>query len=146
MTHWSALQLTEYFATISGSDEENAVVQLAVERAAEALDAEITAVVIGGVVRATWGLGAGTAGGELLSNLDFARSLELPGVGLLHTFAARLGRGTPDFLVVGRRETALEGAERQTVQAMAQLLSLVLRNVRALTAERKMREHELRLV
>ncbi|MFI5896177.1 putative bifunctional diguanylate cyclase/phosphodiesterase [Actinoplanes sp. NPDC051513] len=144
--HWSALQLTEYFATISGSDEENAVVQLAVERAAEALDAEIAAVVVDGTMRAAWGLGAGTPGSELLSNIDFARSVELPGVGVMHTFAARLGRGTPDFLVVGRRETALEGAERQTVQAMAQLLSLVLRNVRALTAERKMREHELRLV
>ena len=66
---WSASQLTEYFATISGSDEENVVVQLAVERAAEVLDAEIAAVVVDGTVRAAWGLGAGGAGGELLSTL-----------------------------------------------------------------------------
>ncbi len=134
--HWSTLQLTEYFATISGTDDEDIVLQLAAERAAEALEAEIAAVVIDGTVRAVWGLGAGTASAELLSKIGSARSVQLPGLDTMHTFAARLGRGTPDVLVVGRLDVPLAGAERQTVQAMAQLLSLVLRNVRALTAER----------
>ena len=140
--HWSTLQLTEFCAVLTGSDEEGKVLQLAAERAAEALEAEIAAVVIGGEIRALWGLADGTGGGVMLRDIGSARSVQLPGLGEVHTFAARLGRGTRDFLVVGRLDEALAGPERQTVQAMAQLLSLVLRNLRALTAERALREQE----
>jgi diguanylate cyclase (GGDEF)-like protein len=144
--HWSTLQLTEFCAVLTGGAEEDEVLQLAVERASEALEAEIAAVVIDGEVRAHWGLADGTAGSEALRGIGPARSVQLPGLGKVHTFAARLGRGTPDFLVVGRLELPLAGPERQTVQAMAQLLSLVLRNLRALTAERALREQEQTLL
>src|SRR4051794_26380711 len=138
--HWSTLQLTEYFSVISGADEEDAVLQLAAERATEALEAEVAAVVIGDEVRASWGFGSDEAGGELLGRVGSARTVDLPGMGTVHAFSARLGRGSTDYLVVGRLEVPLAGPERQTVQAMAQLLGLVVRNVRALTAERKLRE------
>jgi diguanylate cyclase (GGDEF)-like protein len=140
--HWSTLQLTEFCAVLTGSAQEDEVVQLAVERATEALEAEIAAVVIDGEVRAQWGLADGAAGSEALRCIGSARSVRLPDLGEVHTFAARLGRGTPDFLVVGRLDLPLAGPERQTVQAMAQLLNLVLRNLRALTAERTLREQE----
>ncbi|BCY08585.1 bifunctional diguanylate cyclase/phosphodiesterase [Actinoplanes sp. L3-i22] len=139
---WSTLQLTEFCAVLTGSAHEDDVLQLAVERACEALEAEIAAVVIDGRVRAHWGLAEAAAGSEALRTVGSARSLQLPELGTVHTFAARLGRGTRDFLVVGRLDLALAGPERQTVQAMAQLLSLVLRNLRALTAERGLREQE----
>src|SRR3954454_11629484 len=89
-----------------------------------------------------WSVGDGTAGSETLRGIGSARSVQLPGLGEVHTFAARLGRGTRDFLVVARLDVPLAGPDRQTVQAMAQLLSLVLRNLRALTAERTLREQE----
>ena len=141
--HWSTLQLTEFFSALSGGEQEGAVRQLAAERAAEALEAEIAAVVIDGTVRAVWGVRPGTADSEILSRVGPARTIELPALGTVHTFAARLGRGTGDFLVVGRLDHPLDGAERQTVQAMAQLLSLVLRNVRE-AAERRRLLEELR--
>ena len=140
--HWSTLQLTEFCAVLTGSAEEDEVLQLAVERATEALEAEIAAVVIHGELRALRGLADGSAGTEALRGIGSARSVQLPGLGEVHTFAARLGRGTRDFLVVGRLDVALAGPDRQTVQAMAQLLSLVLRNLRALTAERTLREQQ----
>jgi diguanylate cyclase (GGDEF)-like protein len=144
--HWSTLQLTEFCAVLTGSFEEDEVLQLAVERASEALEAEIAAVVVDGELRAHWGLADGTAATEALLGIGSARSAQLPGLGMVHTFAARLGRGTRDFLVVGRLDQPLAGPDRQTVQAMAQLLSLVLRNLRALTAERTLREQEQTLL
>ncbi|HEX5198480.1 MAG TPA: EAL domain-containing protein [Actinoplanes sp.] len=140
--HWSTLQLTEFCAVLTGSADEDEVLRLAVERASEALEAEIAAVVIEGEVRAHWGLAGDAAETETLRTIGSARSVRLAGLGEVHTFAARLGRGTGDFLVVGRLDLALAGPERQTVQAMAQLLSLVLRNLRALTAERSLREEQ----
>jgi diguanylate cyclase (GGDEF)-like protein len=144
--HWSTLQLTEFCAVLAGGTEEQEILQLAVERASETLEAEIAAVVVGGEVRAAWGLAGGTAGAEVLRDVGSARSVHLPALGDVHTFAARLGRGTSDFLVVGRLGTALTGPDRQTVQAMAQLLSLVLRNVRTLAAERGLREQQQELL
>ncbi|WP_433301211.1 putative bifunctional diguanylate cyclase/phosphodiesterase [Actinoplanes sp. CA-030573] len=140
--HWSTLQLTEFCAVLTGSNDEADVLQLAAERASEALEAEIAAVVIDGEVRAHWGVTDEVAASEALLGIGSARSVQLPGLGEIHAFAARLGRGTRDFLLVGRLDVALAGPERQTVQAMAQLLSLILRNLRALTAERTLRVQE----
>ena len=41
--HWSMHQLTEYFAAISASSDEETAIKVAVERAVEALDAEVGA-------------------------------------------------------------------------------------------------------
>ena len=49
--HWSTHQLTEYFAAVSTPDDDQAAVMVALERAAEALDAEVCAVVIEGELR-----------------------------------------------------------------------------------------------
>lgn len=144
--HWSTLQLTEFCAVLTGASDEDEVLQLAVERATEALDAEIAAVVMDGAVRALWGLADGAAARSALVGIGTARSVFLSELGQVHTFAARLGRGTGNFLVVGRLDVPLAGAERQAVQAMAQLLSLVLRNLHALTAERALREQEQNLL
>jgi diguanylate cyclase (GGDEF)-like protein len=140
--HWSTLQLTEFCAVLTGCDDEDEAMQRAVERAAEALEAEIAAVVVDGAVRALWGLAGGSPASEALCGIGSARSGHLPGLGEVHTFAARLSRGKPDVLVVGRLDLPLAGPDRQTVQGMAQLLNLVLRNLRTLSAERALREQQ----
>ena len=142
--HWSTLQLTEYFSGISGTEDEGAALQQAVERATETLEAEVGAVVIDGRVRATWGLGHDQDGAELLPLTGPAREVVLPGLGTLHGSAASLRGSGDDVLVVARQDSPLQAEERQLLQAMAQLLGLVLRNVRTLAAERALREDKER--
>ena len=48
--HWSTQQLTGFLATVSSASDERTAIRLAVERAAEALDAEVAALLLRGEV------------------------------------------------------------------------------------------------
>jgi hypothetical protein len=55
--HWSTHQLTEYFAAVSEPRDEHSAIAIAVERAVEAVEAEVGAVVIGDEPHGCWGFG-----------------------------------------------------------------------------------------
>jgi diguanylate cyclase (GGDEF)-like protein len=136
--HWSIHQLTEYFAAISVCADEDAAVTVAVERAVEALDAEVGAALLrdrpapAGVV----GLTAPLSVSQLEPVLRGATSVDLPSLGPAHAWYAGLGNAIDGGLFVARLDEELSAEERQMLQGMAQVLGLALRNLRALAIER----------
>ena len=145
---WTAQKLAEFLAAVSAFTSESAAALGAVERVAEALDAEVAAIVDGGELVAAIGYPAGEAP---VAELDAVargtrRELTVPGSGLcsatvvalVHPPGARLvvARSGPDDL--GREEIRL-------LQGMARLTSMALRVLSLLDAERALRrESELR--
>ncbi len=143
--HWSMHQLTEYFAAISASSDEETAIKVAVERAVEALDAEVGAARLAarGEWRGTIGLAAGLPDSVVEPVLRGASSVELPELGTAYACGADLGSAIDGCLFVARMSDPLSAEERQMLQGMAQVLGLALRNLRALAVERSLREdHE----
>jgi diguanylate cyclase (GGDEF)-like protein len=140
--HWSIHQLTEYFAAVSASPDEDAAIAVAVERAVEALDAEVGGALLhdraqlAGLV----GLTAPLAVSDIGPVLRGSTSVELPDLGPAHAWYAELGSVVDGGLFVARVDDELSGEERQMVQGMAQVLGLALRNLQALAVERSLRE------
>jgi diguanylate cyclase (GGDEF)-like protein len=136
--HWSIHQLTEYFAVVSASPDEEVAVRDAVERAVEALDAEVGAAVVDdrehleGLV----GLTAALPVAAIEPVLRGGTSIDLPGFGTVHACYAALGSAIGGGLFVARIDDALAAEERQMLQGMAQVLGLALRNLRAIAVVR----------
>src|SRR5207302_10578451 len=81
---WSTQQLAEFLAAVSSCETEASAALAAVERAAEALDADIAAIVCGGDVVAAVGYAEGAApAAELISVAagGAGAALAVPGVG-----------------------------------------------------------------
>jgi diguanylate cyclase (GGDEF)-like protein len=143
--HWSMHQLTEYFAAISASSDEETAIKVAVERAVEALDAEVGAARLDarGAWRGTIGLAARLPASVVEPVLRGASSVELPELGTAYACGADFGSAMDGCLFVARMSDPLSAEERQMLQGMAQILGLALRNLRALAVERSLREdHE----
>ncbi|MFN8077724.1 MAG: bifunctional diguanylate cyclase/phosphodiesterase [Kineosporiaceae bacterium] len=132
--HWSIQQLTDYLSEISGQQDERAAMEIAVERAAEALDAEIAAVATDDRIRCSVGFGLATPPPQLLTAARAAAVLPLPGIGRVHAACSRLHRGTEEYLVVARVDDGLDAEELQILHGMAQMLGLALRSLRTLEA------------
>jgi diguanylate cyclase (GGDEF)-like protein len=138
-------QLTEYFAAINASSDEDTAIRVGVERAVEALDAEVGAALLDdsdqlhGLVGLTAALPAAAVAPVFQQG---ASILDLPELGTAHVCGASLG-GTASAvgggLLVGRVDEAMSAEERQMLQGMAQVLGLALRNLRALAVERSLR-------
>jgi diguanylate cyclase (GGDEF)-like protein len=142
--HWSTHQLTEYFAAVSASADEDTTIQVAVERAVEAVEGEVGAAICGGGVRGLFGLLPPVPAATLAAITGSAPAVELPGIGLAHAAYADLGSGIGGELVVARVEDALTAEERQMLRGMAQVLGLALRNLRTLAVERSLRQERER--
>jgi diguanylate cyclase (GGDEF)-like protein len=138
--HWSIHQLTEYFDAVTSQEDERVAVRVAVERAVEALGAELGALVRDGEVLTCVGVGRGV---PPVDSLTLAATgcvvIEVPRLGLLHSAAARLDGDVSGHLVVGRIDDAFTGEERQLLQGMASVLGLALRSLRTLQTERTLR-------
>jgi diguanylate cyclase (GGDEF)-like protein len=136
--HWSIHQLTEYFAVVSASSDEEVAVRDAVERAVEALDAEVGGALLDNRAELVGlvGLTVRLPVPAIASVLDGASEVELPGLGPVHACYAPLGSSIDGGLFVARIDDALSAEERQMLQGMAQVLGLALRNLRALTVVR----------
>ncbi|HKT03156.1 MAG TPA: EAL domain-containing protein [Rugosimonospora sp.] len=141
--HWSMHQLTEYFTAISASADEDTAVRVGVERAVEALDAEVGAAQLDdrdrleGLVGVTADLPVAVVEPVLLRGQP---TLELPELGAVHACGANLGSAIGGGMLVARIDDPFSAEERQLLQGMAQVLGLALRNLRALAVERSLRE------
>jgi diguanylate cyclase (GGDEF)-like protein len=142
--HWSVHQLTEYLSEVSGQQDESQAMAVAAERAAEALDAEVAAVLIAGEVQARVGFGAQDPPKGLFSVARVGGTIAVPEIGVLHTCAADLGRYVAGALVAARLDEPLAPEEVQMLHGMAQMLGLALRGLRTLEAERILREERER--
>jgi hypothetical protein len=97
-------QLVELLATVSSFSDEVTAAQGAVERSAQALEAEVAAVVSGGVVAASVGFRAGEVPEKDLVDvaLRIREGLDVTGVGRCHTVTAPLGGERAGHLVLAR--------------------------------------------
>src|SRR3954452_15351226 len=151
--HWSTHQLTEYLVSVSRPGNPAGAMKIALERAIEAVEAEVGVVVIDGEVRASMGFGArgvpaaflvtGTRiGTETGTGTGAVWTMELAGSGLLHLAGAALNKvagqpdATSDRLITGRLDDSYDAEEIQMLQAMGLVLGLVLHNLNTLEAER----------
>jgi diguanylate cyclase (GGDEF)-like protein len=149
---WSTHQLTEFLALVSGARDETHAMEVAVERAAEALDAEVGAIVVGSRVEVALGVPAPGATGSALETLVGARPgdrervvLGPLGSGYSATVAiegVRDGR----MVLVRLGDEAFGGAEVSLLHGMARVLGLTLRLQRGIADERRQAEENARLL
>jgi len=137
--NWSTHQLTEFFAAVSSQPDEAEARTVGVELAAEALEAEVSALVADGALLAAHGLGAAPPLAALTEAAQGSKALELPGFGQLNAAVSPLGEGAPGSLLVCRVADPFSAEERQMLRGMAQVLGLSLRSLRTLAAERALR-------
>jgi diguanylate cyclase (GGDEF)-like protein len=138
--HWSIHQLTEYFEAVTSQDDECVAVRGAVERAVEALGAEVGALIRDDEVVASVGLGrAAPSVDAMRPALHGAGTIDLPPLGALRAAAALLDDDTGEYLVICRIDTDFSSEERQLLQGMASVLGLALRSLRTLQVERTLR-------
>jgi diguanylate cyclase (GGDEF)-like protein len=140
---WSTQQLVEFLALVSAFPDEQSAISGAVERAAEALEAEVGAIVREGRVLACTGFPAHEEHAETLVASAEARvsTIEVPGAGQCAVISVPLEDGGPGRLVLARSggET-FNRQEANLLRGMARVLTLALQGLRMLGDERALRE------
>src|SRR3954452_11596792 len=139
---WSTYQLTEVMDGVSRADDERSALQLAAERAAEALDAEVAAIVIRTSVHACVGFPHNSAPEREVIAVAEGRQGELvvPGVGPCATAKVVLQSQPPGVLLVARHgDERFESSEMALLAGMARVLALTQRLLRVVDAERTLR-------
>jgi PAS domain S-box-containing protein len=142
--NWSIQQLTGFLAMVSSAEDERTASHVAVERAAEALRADATALVRRGEVVASVGMPRdGTSAAALADAAEGnGTHLVLPGLGECPTMAITVEPDTPSRLVFARAGAGpFEADEVYLARGMAHVLSLSLRLFRVAAEERRQR-HE----
>jgi PAS domain S-box-containing protein len=140
--HWSTQQLTGFLASVSSASDERTASRLAVERAAEALDAEVAALLRRGEVYASIGFPSDPALEQVLADVAEGRATTLvaPGLGECSALAIEVEDETPASLVVARsRGTGFAVDELHLARGMARVLGLSLRLFRLAGDERRHR-------
>jgi diguanylate cyclase (GGDEF)-like protein len=151
MTAWSMLRLSEYFSAITRAGDEPAAARVAVQRATEATDAELGAVIWGGALGASVGLGRSPEPALFTGVRPGAETASFPGFGDAFVTVHALDGGYDERLVVARADGPFTPEERQMLQGMAKVLGLAVRGLRTIAAEQQLRlererEAEARLV
>ncbi|MGH9282993.1 MAG: diguanylate cyclase domain-containing protein, partial [Acidimicrobiales bacterium] len=135
---WSGQQLAELLAAVSSYDHEPAAVAGAVERAAEAVEAEVGALVRDGRVVSAVGFPKGRIPAEelCLAATGQVRVMDVPGAGPCDVLSVVVEDEVSTALVLARSGDPFSQMELALVRAMARVLSLSLRMLRTLDAER----------
>ncbi len=129
---WSTQQLTEFLALVASFTDEASATSGAVERAAEAVDAEVVALVRDGVVAAAIGFPDDDLPEDELVALaalgGASRAAHLPGLGACRVTIIALEGELPGQLLVARAGAEdFSGDERDLLRGMARVLLLTLR-------------------
>ena len=145
---WSTQQLAEFVAFVSGSNDEAEACQRAVERAAEALEAEVCALVRGDQLLAGIGFpdGSPPTAEEMKAIAQRPERRELANLGPLWTITTALDEPS-DALLLGRMgEEGFSQEEADLLRGMGRVLALTLRMLRTLDHERDLRRASQREV
>jgi signal transduction histidine kinase len=143
---WSTQQLAEFVAVVSTASSEAEAAQVAVERAAEALDADVAAIVCDGELVAAVGYpeNAVPVGDIEAAGPGRSRRLDVPGVGECQAAAAFLEHPPGAAFVVARQDS-LTREETGLMRGMARVAAITMRMLRVLDDERTAREEVERL-
>jgi signal transduction histidine kinase len=139
---WSTQQLAEFVATVSACETEPAAARAAVERAAEALDADVAAIVCRGELIAAVGYAEGTEPvGEFTRIRPGAPDswLIVPGAGRCPAAAVALAYPPGARLVVAR-SGGLTRQETGLMRGIARAAAMTMRMLSVLDHERAARE------
>jgi PAS domain S-box-containing protein len=140
--NWSIQQLTGFLAMVSSAEDERTASRVAVERAAEALEADVAALLTGGKVVASVGFERDPILEAALVDVADGQTARLmaPGVGDRAALAITVEPDTPSRLVFAR-ETERDFTPEDTYLArgMAHVLSLCLRLFGLAAEERRQR-------
>jgi diguanylate cyclase (GGDEF)-like protein len=141
VTSWSTQQLVEFLAAVSSLRDEEGATRIGVERAAEALEAEVGALVRDGEVVTSIGFPTGKTPADVLVQVAEGKrnGLELPGLGVLATAVVSVEEGSDDAIVLARSAEAFSADELNLLRGMARVLALTLRLLRFLDRERSLR-------
>jgi signal transduction histidine kinase len=138
---WSSQELAEFLVAMSSRESEVSAAQGAVERAAEALDAEVAAIVSDSRVIAQVGFAEGTAPVDELASVAAGRRHELavPGAGACATAVVALGHPPGAVFILARsRGAGLSRGEMSILRAMARAASMTMRMLSLLSEERRL--------
>lgn len=136
---WSLHLLSEVLAAFSVEDP-NAL-RTVINRVAEAVDAEVVAILQQGSISHCIGLSGGEQPLLLAHSLNHPASIDLA-AGHLHTHWAPMGKDA--LLVVGRLSEGFNLEERSLLRAMGRSIQLSAQVLQALTAEREAKDAALR--
>jgi diguanylate cyclase (GGDEF)-like protein len=138
---WSTQQLAEFLAAVSVAKDYPSAARVGVERAAEAFEAEVAAIVRDGGVEASIGFPEGAVpSAEIVAAVDRG-PLTLPGVGECCTTAAPFDDARGAWLVIGRvGDEGFAPEEVVLARSMARVMGLTERGLRVLENERALRE------
>jgi diguanylate cyclase (GGDEF)-like protein len=134
---WALEQLTAYLFGLASAGEPDAVVLEALDRAAEAMEAEVAALICDGSVISSIGFANGEAPVETLLHTVAGRltQADLPGVGPCHVSGASFESQGDCCLVVARTgDVAFSAEERNLLRGMSRALALNLQSARVLAA------------
>ncbi|MGI8684612.1 MAG: putative bifunctional diguanylate cyclase/phosphodiesterase, partial [Acidimicrobiales bacterium] len=139
---WSGQQLAEFLAAVSCFPDEAVAVASGVECIAQAVEAEVGAIVRKGRVVSSIGFPRDRVPTKALCRVAAGelRAIDVPGAGRCSTLSIALEEDGPTTLVMARSGEGFAHAEAALVRAMAGVLCLTLRMLRTLEAERSSRE------
>ena len=141
---WSTQQLAEFVAFVSASEDEASAALAAVERAAEALDAEVAAIVCGRELVTAVGYPEGAVPVAALASVApgvVGCELTIPGAGACPATGVSLEHPPGATLVVARSgPDGLSREEASLLRGMARVTSMTMRMLRLLGEERAARE------
>lgn len=145
---WSTQQLAEFVAVVSAARSEVEAAHIAVERAAEALDADVAAIVSAGELVAAVGYPEDAVPVADLAAIRPSpgrwRRLDVPGIGECETASALLEHPPGATLVVAR-QGELGREEIGLMRGMARVTAITMRMLCVLDDERTAREEIERL-
>jgi diguanylate cyclase (GGDEF)-like protein len=139
---WTTQQLVEFLSLVSSFSDEQSAICGAVERAAEALEAEVGAVVSDGRLLASTGFSADNVQLELLLAAAERKvtSIDVPGAGTCAVISVPLEDGMSGQLVLARGGEVFSRQEANLLRGMGRVLTLTLEALRVLADERALRE------
>jgi signal transduction histidine kinase len=144
---WSNQQLAEFVASVSPCTTETEAARAAVERAAEVLDADMAAIMVGGELLAAVGYAEGTEPLDELKRIQPGAPdsrLEVPGAGWCGVAVAALEYPAGATLLLARRD-GLTRQETALLGGIARVAAMTMTMLRLVDHERGAREEVERL-
>jgi diguanylate cyclase (GGDEF)-like protein len=140
--NWSTQQLAEFLSVISSCSTEDEATRTAVERAAEALEAEVCIYMRDGEVVDSIGFPPGTVtAAPVMAAVEGAsETIDVPGIGACPVMTVPVTGRIDGHILLARVGNNFSAAERGLVRAMARAMSLSVGAIQTLKAERERRE------